>query len=202
MVRNFVACAVLAVAGTLISLPEPALAGARGGAMPAFRPALMPHAAARPQFFFRAHGPGASGHYRAPPSPRAYGTIKPTTPYGTVAPTRPYGTVGNPVPRFGRITLSHPRAHLVRRHHRVYHAGWSFPVTVWGGADYIGTPYDPAERIPVYGPAAEPDETALPAARPAGPRLSGPQDNPDACRSERVTVPAAEGEREITVVRC
>jgi hypothetical protein len=27
-------------------------------------------------------------------------------------------------------------------------------------------------------------------------------ENADACRSERVTVPAANGEREITVVRC
>jgi hypothetical protein len=201
MVRNLVACAVLAFAGTLFSVPEPALAGARGGAMPAFRPAMM-HAA-RPQFFFRAHrsfAPG--GHYRAPPSPRAYGTIRPTTPYGTTGATRPYGTVGNPAPRFGRITLAHPRSHLTRRHHRAYHLGWSYPLTVGGEVDYIGTPYDPAERIPVYGPTIQPAETAVPI-QPAGSRLSAPrEDNPDACRSERVTVPAAEGEREITVVRC
>jgi hypothetical protein len=204
MVRNFVACAVLAVAGTLFSLPEPALAGARGGAMPAFRPAMMMRAA-RPQFFFRGgHRPAARafGQHRAP-SPRPYGTIKPNTPYGTVAASRPYGTVGNSVPRFGRITLSHGRSHLTRRHHRVYHAGWSFPVTVGGELEYIGTPYDPAELIPVYGPGTEADEPAPPRAQPAASRLSGPrEDNPDACRSERVTVPGAEGEREITVVRC
>jgi hypothetical protein len=210
MVRNLVAGAVLAIAGTLFSVPESALAGPRGGAMPAFRPAMMPHTAARPQFFFRPPHRGAFGHHRAP-SPRAYGTIKPTTPYGTVKPmtpygtvaaTRPYGTVGNPVPRFGRITLSHPRSHLTRRHHRAYHAGWSYPLTVGGEVEYIGIPYDPAERIPVYGPATETEDPAPVRAQPAAARPSGLQENGDACRSERVTVPAAEGEREITVVRC
>ena len=35
------------------------------------------------------------------------------------------------------------------------------------------------------------------------PRASASRDeNADACRSERVTVPAADGERAITVVRC
>ena len=35
------------------------------------------------------------------------------------------------------------------------------------------------------------------------PRFSGTRDeNADACRSERVTVPSADGERAITVVRC
>jgi hypothetical protein len=35
------------------------------------------------------------------------------------------------------------------------------------------------------------------------PRLSSArEEGQDACRSERVTVPAGEGEREITVVRC
>jgi hypothetical protein len=202
MVRNFVACALLAVAGALASAPESALAGPRGGAMPAFRPAAIMHA--RPHFFFRgAHRPIASGagHHRA--SPRPYGTIKPSAPYGTVLATRPYGTVGSPAPRFGRITLSHPRSHLTRRHHRVYHAGWSFPVTVGGDVDYIGTPYDPAERIPVYGPAVETADPPAPATPPAQPRQAGARDdNADACRAERVTVPAAEGEREITVVRC
>jgi hypothetical protein len=202
MVRNFVAGVVLAVAGTLFSVSEPALAGPRGGAMPAFRPAMMPHVAARPQFFFRGpHRAFAPGHHRAA-SPRAYGTIKPTTPYGTVAASRPYGTVGSPIPRFGRITLSHPRSHLTRRHHRAYHLGWSYPLTVGGEVEYIGVPYDPAERIPVYGPAIETDDPAPSRVQPAAARLSGSQENGDACRSERVTVPAAEGEREITVVRC
>lgn len=204
MVRNFVACAVLAAAGLLVSAPESAVAGARGGAMPAFRPAMM-HAG-RPQFFFRgAHrtvAAGAFGHHPAS-SPRAYGTIKPTTPYGTVLASRPYATVGGPVPRFGRITLPHPRSHLTRLHHRAYYAGWSFPVTVGGDVDYIGTPYDPAERIPVYGPSVEIADPPAPDAPPVLPRQAGGrEDNADACRAERVTVPAAEGERQITVVRC
>jgi hypothetical protein len=209
MVRNLVACAVLAFAGTLISMPEPALAGARGGAMPAFRPAMM-HA--RPHFFFRgAHrpvAPGAVGHHRASPSPRAYGTIKPTSPYGTVLASRPYATVGPAEPRFGHITLAHPRSHLTRRHHHAHHAGRRYPVTSWGSSDYIGTPYDPAEAIPVYGPSVygPPVETVdppPPGHQPARPRQAGARDdNADACRSERVTVPAAEGERQITVVRC
>jgi hypothetical protein len=206
MLRNLVACAVLAVAGTAFSVPEGALAGPRGGAMPAFRPAMMPHVAARPQLFFRgshhrAVAPGAFGHHRAA-SPRAYGTIKPTGPYGTVASSTPYGTVGSPAPRFGRVTLSHPRSHLTRRHHRAYHLGWSYPLTVGGEVEYIGVPYDPAERIPVYGPATEADDPEAPRARPAAARLSAPQQPGEVCRSERVTVPAAEGEREITVVRC
>jgi hypothetical protein len=212
MVRNFVACAVLAAAGTLFAVPDQALAGPRGGAMPAFRPAMMPHVAARPQFFFRgqhrAFAPGAGGRHR-PASPRAYGTIRPSTPYGTIKPatpygtvaaSRPYGTVGNPEPRFGRITLAHPRSHLTRRHHRAYHLGWSYPLTVGGDVEYIGVPYDPAEAIPVYGP--ETDDPAPVRAQPAARRLSAAQDNGDACPAERVTVPAAEGEREITVVRC
>lgn len=213
MVRNFVAGAVLAVAGALFSVSEPAVAGPRSGAMPAFRPAMMPHVGARPQVFFRgphrSFAPGAFGHYR--PSPRAHGTIRPTTPYGTIRPatpygtvaaSRPYGTVGSPEPRFGRITLAHPRSHLTRRHHRVHHAGWSYPLTVGGEVEYIGVPYDPAEAIPVYGPAPEMGEPASLPAQPAASRLPGPQDSREACPAERVTVPAAEGEREITVVRC
>ena len=63
-------------------------------------------------------------------------------------------------------------------------------------------PYDPAEIIPVYGPApavVRRGRTGRCAAR-ALPRAR--DENADACRSERVTVPAADGEREITVVRC
>jgi len=222
MVRNLVACAVLAVAGALFCLPDPGFAGPRGGAMPAFRPAMIMHAL-RPHFFRGAHrpfAPGRFGHHRAPsvrpygtvtpstpygtvkPS-TPYGTVKPSTPYGTVASSRPYGTVAPSAPRFARMTLSHPRSHLTRRHHRIYHAGWSFPVTIGGEVDYIGTPYDPAELIPVYGPAPEPAEPATAPTQRAAPRVSATrEDNPDACRSERVTVPASEGEREITVVRC
>ena len=64
-------------------------------------------------------------------------------------------------------------------------------------------PYDPAERSRSTArrqsrrwrtaPAGPDDAAAL---------LRPREENADACRSERVTVPAAEGEREITVVRC
>jgi hypothetical protein len=200
MVRNLVACAVLAIAGTVMSMPEPALAAPRGGAMPAFRAPAFGQM--RPNFFFRAVPRHVAPRHHGSSDPRAYGTIKPTAPYGTTGATRPYATVGGPVPRFGRIALAHPRSHLTRRHHRAYHAGWSFPVTAFGTSDYIGTPYDPAEAIPVYGPSVETVDPPAPD-QPAPPRQVGAREsNPDACRAERVTVPAAGGEREITIVRC
>jgi hypothetical protein len=73
--------------------------------------------------------------------------------------------------------------------------------TAWAGGDlgysgYIGMPYDPAEIVPVYGPAPAAEEPAEPA------RAAAPRAENDACRSERVTVPSSGGEREITVVRC
>jgi len=96
---------------------------------------------------------------------------------------------------------------LVRRHHRVHHKGWQFPLTFDGAAaGYIGVPYDPAEIIPVYGPPPPVEEIPADAPHAApmmAPRVSGTRDeNADACRSERVTVPSADGERAITVVRC
>ena len=135
MVRNFVALGVLAVAGALFCLPEPALAagGMRGG-MPGFRGAAVMHA---PRMVFRGartFGP----HSIIPRSPRAFGTIKPSTPFGTIRPStpfgtvkasRPFGTVGPApqVPRFARVGLSHPRAHLTRRHHGGYYFGLELP---------------------------------------------------------------------------
>lgn len=106
---------------------------------------------------------------------------------------------------FGRRTLAHSRAHLARRHHRIYHSGWIFPATIGEDVAFIGTPYDPAEAIPVYAPIYAPGpegENADPPVRPLLPRLS--QENQDACRSERVTVPASggEGERDIVILRC
>jgi len=117
------------------------------------------------------------------------------TPYGTVAHAHALGTAA---PRL--------RSPLVRRHHRLHHKGWHFPLTFDGAAGYIGVPYDPAEIIPVYGPPPMVEE--IPADAPEAapmtpPRFSGTRDeNADACRSERVTVPSADGERAITVVRC
>lgn len=209
MVRNFVAFGVLAVAGALFCLPEPALAagGMRGGG---FRGAAFMHA---PRMVFRGARGTIGAHSIIPRSPRAYGTIKPSTLYGTIKPStpfgtvkasRPFGTVGPAprVPRFARVGLSHPRSHLTRRHHRGYYFGWSFPVTYGDDAGYIGIPYDPTEAVPVYGPAPA-EENDQEAAPPPAPRASASRaENGNACSSEKVTVPAAEGERQITVVRC
>jgi len=104
-----------------------------------------------------------------------------------------------PAPRaFATTTPLHPFAHLTRRYHRLYWGGWTFPVTTNDDPldpGFIGAPYDPAETIPVYGPA------------PAAPRPPVGADvaarSRDVCRAERVTVPSGEtGERTITVVRC
>jgi hypothetical protein len=202
MVRNFVAFGVLAVAGALFCLPEPALAagGMRGG-MPGFRGAAVMHA---PRMMFRPAHRTIAPRSVIPRSPRAFGTVKPSTPFGTVKASRPFGTVGPAprVPRFARVGLSHPRSHLTRRHHRGHYFGWSFPVTYGDDAGYIGIPYDPTEAVPVYGPAPAEESDQEIAPQPA-PRASATRDeNGNACSSEKVTVPAAEGERQITVVRC
>lgn len=102
-----------------------------------------------------------------------------------------------------RTHVAAPFSRLVRRHHRVFINGWIYPITIGDDLGYIGTPYDPGETIPVYGPAPAMDPAADPPAPRLVPRLSSArEENQDACRSERVTVPAGEGEREITVVRC
>jgi hypothetical protein len=199
MLRRFVALAALGLAGAMM-LPDPGLAaggmrGFPGGGFRAggFRAPLIInrfprtgilHAVPRPLVLPRAHGPRALGrafhrgfgaHVRATHGPHAHLRHE-----------------------FGRRTLVHARAHLARRHHRIYHSGWTFPVTVGDGFGFIGTPYDPSEAIPVYAP--QPD-TAVDEAPPV-PQLSAREENP-ACRSERVTVPASGGgERGILIVRC
>jgi hypothetical protein len=96
-----------------------------------------------------------------------------------------------------------PFARLERRHHHRYVWPYIYPSTTDGdGYGYFGTPYDPLEGIPVYSPPSITDMDAPPPPALA-PRMSSTrEENGEACRSERVTVPAAEGEREITVVRC
>jgi hypothetical protein len=196
MSRRFVAFTVLALAGAALALPEPAFAagGMRGMPGGGFRaPLIMRHspravlptplrAIARPAFMPRlghAFGPHGFGHARhgIPPSPPGFATTTPERPFGRLA----------------------------RRHHGFYQSGWYFPTTIGddGGYGYIGTPYDPAAAIPVYGPAPAYDEPADPPARPATARVTNTEDgNRDSCRAERVTVPAGDGEREIKVVRC
>jgi hypothetical protein len=196
MSRRFVALTVLALTGAALALPEPAFAAGGIRAMPGggFRaPPIIrrsprailpasPRAIARPAFTprlghaFHPHGVG-SAHHAIPPSPHGYATTNSLRPFGR----------------------------LVRRHHGIYHSGWYFPTTIGDDASYIGTPYDPAEAIPVYGPAPVHDGPPDPPARtrPATARVIDTEDgNRDACRAESVTVPAAEGERTIRVVRC
>jgi hypothetical protein len=202
--QKTVVLAAVVLAGA-IWLPEQSLAAPGGrGMMPAFRAPMMMRHAPRP---FVGHRPVARPHGfgHRPPTTRPYGTINPSTPYGTIKPNTPFGSVAH-TPVVGAVGL---RQHspLVRRHHRLHHKGWHFPATFEGAVGYIGVPYDPAEVIPVYGPpplVGEMPPADAPAAAPmTAPRFTGTRDeNADACRSERVTVPAAEGERTITVVRC
>jgi hypothetical protein len=183
-----VALAILALTGAALA-SEPAFPAGGVRAFPAARMAPMFRHSARagilrssPRFEF-AHSPGVRAVARAragfgiPPSPHGFATTTPLRPFG----------------------------HLARRHHGIYHSGWNFPVTIGDDSypSYIGTPYDPAEAFPVYGPvpAADPIDPRAPA--PAAVRnAGGAEESRDACRAERVTVPAAEGERTITVVRC
>jgi hypothetical protein len=180
MSRHFLAFGLLALAGTLI-LPEPAEAaagGIRGGARVHFRSPLM-----------------LKGHPRA-------GILRSSR---TVALP---GSIALPLPGKpklhgpARTTLAAPWSRLHRLHHRRHLTGWIYPVTIGEDAAYFGVPYGPGETIPVYAPQPAEDTADQPPPRMA-PRLTnaGPE-NQDACRSERVTVPATEGEREITVVRC
>lgn len=185
MSRNFVACALLALVG-MLALPEPSFAapggfrgGFRGGV--GFRaPAIVPrHARA-----------GMARHPRAIVRPDAAQFSPPLA------------------PRFAsglaRTTVRAPFARLERRHHHQYVWPYVYPSTADGdtGYGYIGTPYGPAEGIPVYAPPLIADLDAPPPPALA-PRISSTrEENGEACRSERVSVPAVEGEREITVVRC
>lgn len=185
MSRHLVAFAAIALTGAALVLSEPATAagglragpgGFRASVIISRHARTIQHAQPRLNRIFRSHG--------IPPSAHGFAT---TTPL-------------------------HVHTRFARRHHGIYHSGWIFPATYGDdGTGYIGTPYDPSEAIPVYGPAPA-DETINPAptrttptrTMPAGlPRVTNATDeNHDACRSERVKVPAAEGEREITVVRC
>ena len=195
MSRHFVALAILALAGTALVLPEASARsfGFSGGArLGGFR---EPFAAQR--------------HARVGPLHRVPGA-------GTAIPQHPFvGPGSRPAAHFAAHGLARNiapnlRARFVRLHHRGSIAGYVYPFTTEGDAAYLGTPYDPAEAIPVYAPGsaypvAGDDHDATPPSRRLVPRPAGMADeNQEACRSERVTVPetSGEGEREILVVRC
>lgn len=201
------ALAALLVAAAVGFVSEPAFAAGRGGGFAGGRvgitgggfraPLIVPRVPARagvlqgaPRPIARpSHGMGlgtraipAARRALIPPSARGYATTTPLRPF----------------------------AGLSRRSHRAYYSGWYFPTTIGDdyGYSYIGTPYDPSEAIPVYGPspydqAADQADPAPPPAPVSSSRVTAAgEENRDACRAEKVTVPAAEGERAITVVRC
>jgi hypothetical protein len=215
MLRNIVAFTVVALTGALATEPVDAAGGMRMGG--GFRAAPMmqrgPRAILRPPPHafaprgahggqaFNPHGAGKFGHRAViPPSAQGAGRFG----HRAVIPPSPHG--------YATTTPQRPFGGLARRHHGIYHSGWYFPATIGGdlGYGYIGIPYDPSEAIPVYGPApngpapvyGEPADAPARSA-PATARVTNPDnENRDACRAERVTVPSGNGEREIKVVRC
>lgn len=204
---------VLALAGTALVLPDSVFAAGGRGGVGAFSGGFRGPAFIGPRPVFRGHMgiPRTVPRAVIPPAARGFGTITPARPFGTVAADRPFGTVRSATGAFGATAPLKPFGRLARRHHRFYHSGWAFPGTIGGDAGYygyIGTPYDPSEAIPVYGPSrAESadevsDQPQAPATAPAARVSSTAEENRDACRAEKVTVPSGEGEREITVVRC
>ena len=220
MSRRCVALTILVLAGTALVLPE-ASAGSSGFA---------------PGFSGGARVGGFRAPFAAQPSTRI-GPSRVPGAYGAI-PQRPVASPAHRVPGAYGATLQRPfvgpgshratrsvahglgrnlapdlHSRFVRRHHRGSIAGYAFPFTSEGYGDapyYLGTPYDPAEAIPVYAPPSvysvpDEDQDAAPQSRRLAPRQTGLRDeNQEACRSERVTVPESngDGEREITIVRC
>jgi hypothetical protein len=193
MSRRFVALTILALAGTATVLPE---ASARSFGMSGGAHVGGPRAPFATRHQMRV---GRSHHV-----PGAFAAIlqRPVVGPGLRPVTRSLA--------FGRDIAPDLRARFVRRHHRGTINGIVFPFTTDGDTSYLGTPYDPAEAIPVYVPPqvysvpAE-EQDATPPTRRLVPRQSSLRDETqDACRSERVTVPetSGAGEREILVVRC
>jgi hypothetical protein len=184
MLRHVVAAAVLAI-GTVVLMPEPSDAGVggiRGGG--GFRAPVMMH-----------RHPGAGMLRHGPRAFRPHGVTQLRLP---AAPRRLTETLA-------RTTVRAPFARLERRHHHRFVGAYVYPSTTYGDDSYIGIPYDPIGSIPVYAPPSITelaDPPSPPDARLSG-SVIGPRElNGEACRAERVTVPAAEGERAITVVRC
>ena len=178
MSRKIVALAALTLTGALLVAPGPS--SARGGGM---RGAF--HSVRPPVFVPR----GPRVHL---PRPRLH--AQPTHFRHPVLPRTP--------PLLARTAVGAPFARLTRRSHGAYIYGSSYPITGDDEAAYYGTPYDPGAGIAVYGPAPLIQDIDSPPL-PRVPRLSSVRDETgEACRAERVTVPAAEGEREILVVRC
>ena len=191
MSRNVVALGALAVAAIALVVPDPSFARS-GGMRAGFHGALR--------------APVIIPRHRHIGTPRPVFRPKPVQFRPLVAPHRPL-IAPRLTPALARTTVRAPFARLLRRSHGAYvygsTYGSTYPITSNDEGAYYGMPYDPGASIPVYGPAPAAAEQADPALPTPAPRLSGVrEEDQEACRSERVTVPAAEGEREITVVRC
>ena len=197
MVRHFVALGLLAAAMSLLPEPSSAGPGFRSGG---FGGARIGGFRGIPQFRPHFRGPGmVRGPHLVSPRPD----------------TSPHPGPGHPVvPHFKSVRIppvakgafTYGGSRLVRLDHgRHRKGGLVLPVT-GGDFGFFGSPYDPSETIPVYAAQpliqqvdADPAETA-PRSVPLLTRARG--ENEDACTSEKVTVPATEGKREMTVVRC
>jgi hypothetical protein len=186
MLKKIGVLAALTLIGAALLIPDATFA--RGGGFGGFQggmraPFFSPHAVIRRAPFIAR----TTGH---PALARVPSTRPP--PVATHLPVRTH--------------VAAPFSHLVQRHHHRHRFSnaWNYPFTTWDDGSYIGIPYDPGATIPVYAPGPlVVDPTIDPPAAPPMPRLSSArEEGQDACRSERVTVPAGDGEREITVVRC
>jgi hypothetical protein len=183
MSRRIAVLTVLALAGATLIVPEPSVAaGFRGG--------VARGAPFRAPMFHRAGRAGV--HFRQPAAPKLFRLPATRALPPAFAHTNRAG--------FGGLER---RAH--HRHVHRYGYGYGYPFTTYDEGAYFGIPYDPAVVIPVYAPPSVTELGDMPF--PPPPRLSGtivgPRDeNGETCRAERVVVPAAEGERTITVVRC
>lgn len=177
MTRRWLAFTILALAGIVLTLPDPSFA------RPIFRPAFTggPFRIVVPQSrpHFR-HGPRMGHHPLIPAKPQVRATVPVVTAHPVV-----------------RTTAAGPRPF---RMHRRGFRGSVYPVTVYPEGAYYGTPYDPSD-IPVYAPLVSQDEATPPAlAMP----LRAPGARARGCRADQVTVPNAGrgGESQITIVRC
>lgn len=202
MPRHRYGFAALALAGLILTIPDPSTARPAGFRAPAFStvPNRIFLPSFRPRFHTgsRMHGP--VGRFRAPPSPTGFAVTRPTMPFATV-PSAYTGMGVRPAIRFAGGT-----APFRLKHHRRIN-GWLYPLTVGPYESFFGTAYDPSDEIPVYAPPAEaapPADTAADADPPAPPPRVPVLTVQRTCQTEVVKVATADGngEREVNVVRC
>lgn len=201
MLRKTVGFGVLALAGAALVPSATVEAGGIGGAFAAHPsygihfsgPAgilLQPHAGPRmrPPHLGSPHRLGNGPRFGANPAGAQQRGAEARLPFAPRLPPQ--------------VRHENPYSHVPRGHHRILFGGLSYPLTTGEDWGYVGSPYNSVATLPAYAPPAILDVSDPPAPQ-AMPRLSSSRDEAqDACRSERVTVPAHEGDREITIVRC